>query len=249
MAHRWGRQRRWPRDNYLYPEPRRCRWIGVHQGEQRGPEQLSLVDEIRTRRPIRITIAGHSFVTNLMTDIERRLGRDNNFKFEFDCVNLKVVEKSGMHIAEARYEFLNSITINRPDIIYLELGTCDLKEPYLTADECFNQYKDLIEELKRLQIKKIIVGEVIERKRVPVGSGDINYKISDFNRLLQVEYDEDYQSDVLFWRHKNLWAPKVNIFKDGLHLNKIGNLYYFRSIRMALLKAMWLVLPQITIYN
>ena len=236
---RWNR--RWPGDNYLYPGLDEGRWSGFMQGQHREPWQNSLEDEIRARRPIKINIVGHSFICHLITDTERRLGQHHNWSFEYDCVQMKVIAESGMSVSQARYQFLNRITCNRPDIIYLELGTCDLAEYHLTPWDVQDKMMDLVNELGRLGAKMVIIGEVIPRRenKIPEGVGDFNYKVNDYNRLLNVEYDEEYQSKVLCWRHKGLWESKKEVYKDGLHLNKLGHLRLFRSIRSALLKGMW----------
>ena len=234
-------RRRWQRDNYLYPGIDPGRWTGFMQGVHRGPEQLSLEEEIRSRRRIKINVVGHSFISHMITENNRRLGLDHNWNFQFDCVEMKEITESGLSISEARYQYLNRITYNRPDIIYLELGTVDLAEYHLQPLDVRDKMINLVDELCRLGAKQVIIGEVIPRKgnKIPYGVGDFNYKINDYNRLMNVHYDEEYQTQVMCWRHKNLWEAKKEIYEDGLHLNRLGHLRLYRSIRAALLKAMW----------
>ena len=132
----------------------------------------------------------------------------------------------------------------KPDIVYLEIGTCDLTKLYIEGEDLGFQMRELIWQLTRLGVKKIIVGEVIPRigNGIPYAVPYFNYKVDAYNRFMRVEFDEEYQNTVYFWRHKKLWCSRKPVYSDGTHLNRLGNRRLFRSIRAALIKAMWNIL-------
>ena len=94
-------------------------------------------------------------------------------------------------------------------------------------------------------VERVIVGENIYRygKAIPEDCPDVNYKINDLNRFLRVRMNEDFCHDRSLWRHKGLWNFTRPVYcDDGIHLNDLGNLRLYRSVRAALLKGIWKLL-------
>ena len=238
---------KWPRDNYLQPDPWYNRWNGVCQGFQRTGWSTTMEVEMSQRRPARVVIAGHSFVCHLMRDVERRLGIYHNMNLEYHVAEIHVVGVSGMHISEARFDYLHQILEHNPDIVYLEIGSCDAKLNGFTAKDIVKQMVDLGNELTRLGIKRVIFGEVAHRvgKGVPKKCPDYNYKVNDVNRLLSRSFDEHTQSKCFLWRHKAIWRATKEIYLDGIHFNRLGNLRLYRSIRLAIIKSIWQIMNQL----
>ncbi|CAH3170365.1 unnamed protein product, partial [Porites lobata] len=64
----------------------------------------------------------------------------------------------------------------------------------------------------------------------------VRYLHDEFNAVLEpIPY-------CLYWKHRGFWNSRENIYlPDGVHLNDLGNLKLFRSIRGAVIKAADLV--------
>ena len=230
---------------FLHPPINRDRWLGVSQGVKRNEHNISMVEEFAQRQPLSIVIFGHSFIKHLQRDTIRRLGQYHNFGFDYSVANVVFVHQNGLKVDQARYELLYQVAEHRPDIVYIELGTCDLSNKHNTARSIGEKMVELGNHLTGLGVSKVLFGEIIFRRGngIPASSPEFNFKVDDLNRFLQVAFDETYSKKINLWRHKGMMRATKNIyFNDGIHLNQLGNLRLYRSIRAALIKAIWYII-------
>ena len=123
-------------NHYLYPEMAKDRWFN-YQHRQRRPEEYgrSLETDAIQGRPIEVTIAGHSFVKHLKAFAVTNYGFYNNLKLESHVANVRWVGIGGMTVDKLINQHLHTITENKPEIVYLELGTNDLASPQKSAKQ------------------------------------------------------------------------------------------------------------------
>ena len=201
----------------------------------------SLETESLGREPLNITVAGHSFINHLNTFACNNYGYWHNFKMEQEVATVKCIGISGATVEKMINLHLHRIVDNKPNIVYLEVGTNDLCDPSMMAKQVADRIKELCVMIHNLGAKRVVVGEVTFRvgRGIPGKTPDFNYKVLSLNKRLQVLLDHNTDSSYFFWRHKYLWNSQLNLYRDGVHYNKDGNRRLFRSIRGALLKMMW----------
>ena len=202
----------------------------------------------RASRPASVVIFGHSFINHMEYEARRRKGNYHNMGLDFSVANVNYVWDGGLTISDAYYYYLDMVMAHQPDLVFIELGTCDIGKIKYTAGEVGKQLIRLAQELCYLGVKQVLLGKIIYRKHkgIPKKCPEINYKISDCNRYLCVQLDEEYSSNIKLWRHKGLWYARKNVyFRDGIHLNRLGNLRLYRSIRAGLLKSLWQLMDTI----
>ena len=233
-----------------YYEPGFCgqlRWVGVRDGERRDGTRLSMEDEFHSRnlRPMNIVVLGHSFMRHLEKDITRRKGAYHNLGLSYDVANVNWVFKGGMSIDEASFWYADHVLAYNPDIVFIQLGTCDADKYYYSAREVSDGLVHLGYKLIREGVQKVVFGEILHRQPhgIPFDVPEFNYKVDNINEILRREFHEEYSTKINLWRHKAFWCSRKNVYyKDGLHLNRLGNLRMYRSVRAAMLKSIWLLM-------
>ena len=235
MADSWG-------CGYLVPGMSNNRWKNVER-DGRNNDSRTLESVFLNESPVNVTVAGHSFVRHLNTYACENHGFYHNLKLEQYVANVNFVGISGLTVSRLINDHLHAVVENQPSIVYLELGTNDLSDPRLTAKEVGNRILELCRMLLNLGVRRVIIGEITFRvgRGIPQKCPDFNYKVLDLNQFLQVHIDGDELPGVVFWRHKYLWQSAINLYRDGLHYNRDGNKRLFRSVRGAVIKALWAI--------
>ena len=143
----------------------------------------------------------------------------------------------GHTIAKVRKFDLNIIRRLSPDIIILELGSNDLTK--LPAQTVSLELETLVQYLHdKLNVKSIVVCQVIRRHSPQCAA--YNFKVTKLHLYLKAVLEPIPYC--LYWRHRGFWNSRENIYlPDGVHLNDLGNLKLFRSIRDAVVKAVGLM--------
>lgn len=143
----------------------------------------------------------------------------------------------GRTVAKVRKFDLSIIRRLSPDIIVLELVSNDLTK--LPGQTVGSELETLVRYLHdEFNVKSIAVCQVI-RRHSPECTG-YNFKVTKLHLYLTAVLEP--KPYCFYWRHRGFWNSRENIYlPDGVHLNDLGNLKLFRSIRGAVIKALGLV--------
>ena len=141
---------------------------------------------IQNMAPKAVMVVGHSFIKYLVKYIRNSNDPRINSNFNLDVSKLKVstLGQSGCNIARFRRFFFPKIHRNKPDILYLELGTNDLDCVSGVADLVSSQLVDLVQDIHQISDKTfVIVGQVLKRGLHGTQDPDFNGKIVEFNEM------------------------------------------------------------------
>ena len=187
-------------------------------------------------RPARVVVLGHSFITRVIDFImEENITNCNNFGVCANVAEVTVIAEGGKRLAHV---VVDDIMIHSPDLVYVELGTCDITDPGNTGRSVGRKLYELALALIEKGVKKVVVGEIVFRvgAGVPENMPEVNDEISRCNEYLMVTLYQQDKPELCFWRHKNVWNASVNLYSDGTHFNRLGTRRLYRSIRGAIFK-------------
>ena len=193
-------------------------------------------------RPAQVLIFGHSFVKNLNRFLRENHGDYHNLGFDYSRAHVHWLGIGGMRVDQARGEQLIAVERVRPDIVYVELGTVDMTNPKLGPEEIGSEIHELALDMIALGVKKVIVGEIIHRegKGIPRRMLYVNQRVNIANLYLSAVLGPQFTPKARFWRHKRFWHSAYPLLKkDGVHPNTLGSRRLFRSIRGAVLQAIF----------
>ena len=172
-------------------------------------------------------VLGHSFVRRLHHYI---LQRSPILDVHFDLSEPLVTQWLGIGGRTVqktiRYD-MRAITVFRPDIVILQLGTNDLSNasPLRVGSD--------IEDFVRLlyhscNVKIVCVCQTLLRD----SDATFNSNVVALNQYLRVFLE--HLPFALLWRHRGFWNAQRNVYlRDGVHLNDRGNSKLYRSFRGA----------------
>ena len=224
---------------YLVPDKPLMRWLGAPKFDRKNAQPVQKLEvELQGKRPVRITLVGHSFLTHILSQVENEVGDEHNFGLRPSVAQMSYLVKGGKKL---KHFDEHTIMAYNPDIVYFEIGSNDLSELEKTGNQMGRVLYDLAVKLISMGVKKVIAGEVIYRQAdgVPNSKPEYNYEVQNMNWYLQSTMAESNNPRCFFWRHKNIWEASAIIYMDdGIHLNSLGNERMFRSIRGALLRFM-----------
>ena len=182
--------------------------------------------------PPQILILGHSFIRRLAGFLQKR-GHEH-LMAKLSSLGSKC---RWPQIAKVRKFDLGIIRRLSPDIIVLELGSNDLTK--LPAQTVGSELETLVRYLHdEFNVKSIAVCQVIRRHSPQCTA--YNLKVTKLHLYLKAVLEPIPYC--LYWKHRGFWNSRENIYlPDGVHLNDLGNLKLFRSIRGAVIKAAGLV--------
>ena len=87
-----------------------------------------------------------------------------------------------------------------------------------------------------LHVCIVIIGALLHRDSDRVGI-HYNCKVVQTNVPLKQLISSENNKNIIFWRHRGLWADISFLSNDGVDLNHGGMLKYFKSVRSAVLHA------------
>ena len=243
---------------YAVPEKPDGRWMGAERKQKR--KHMEPVDSLEifmsSRRPVKVTILGHSHVTHIL-DLLRRRGFEHlaNFGFLPTIADVTVLAEGGLKLKHNLSEEQRSklpkkslklcddlageIMKDDPEIVYIEMGTNDIDSAENSGNKTGRMIYSLATDLVSRGVSRVIAGEVLYRVGKAVkGKEYFDYEVSNCNQYLQVCLGaEQNQPNMIFWRHKNMWKSRINLYADdGIHFNDTGDIRLYHSIRGALNK-------------
>lgn len=194
--------------------------------------------EDRQERP-RALIIGHSFVRRFRDFLNGRrhnlrpISRDLNL--DQDC-KVYIAGISGRKVDQVNRMDMDKLTVIRPIIVVLEIGSNDLCDARVDPEVVAKEITDLVTRFKEeFRVEKIIVCAVLPRRRQP--HAFYNEYVAVLNARLKDLLN--YIPYATFWRHRGLLCPSIDIYhKDGIHLNTAGQQRLYRSYRGALIHAL-----------
>ena len=192
----------------------------------------------RETGPLRVLIYGHSFIHRLDSYMKKGSPKMQNFGFKDDQVVLQFKGIGGAHVStlllEENFKIIDEFM---PNIVFLQVGTCELSYYYSRPESVGSDIHEFVQEIINKRVERVIVGEVLFRTQAGVGYEErlFNGKVTVLNRYLSAVIN-DMQAG-MFWHHRGFWRDfKKNLDgEDGTHLNELGLYKYFRSLRGAIL--------------
>ena len=186
-----------------------------------------------------VLVLGHSYISRLNSYIARDPSRDNlalekssvlSFMFDVGHGN----QPGNVFSASSQLDLVWELS---PDAVVLDLGTNDLCSSGSTPESIMTAIVDLALRIKRIRgVRHVLVCEIIPRLFVPKWKPNYNAQVHETNRLL-AKFLESLPN-VHFWRHRSFAQIPRKLFSlDGFHLNDVGMLRYYRTIRGAVMKA------------
>ena len=186
--------------------------------------------------PPQILILGHSFIRRFAGFLQK-MGHEHLMAKLSSLGSIRFHSVGGCTIAKVRKFVLGIIRRLSPDIIVLELCSNDLTK--LPAQTVGSELETLVRYLHdEFNVKSIAVCQVI-RRHSPQWTA-YNLKVTKLHLYRKAVLEPIPYC--LYWKHRGFWNSRENIYLSvGVHLNDLGNLMLFWSIRGAVIKAVGLV--------
>ena len=184
----------------------------------------------------RVLIIGHSFIHRLKAFVQKER-HIHTYKTLNGIGQVHFHGVGGRTIAKFRKFDFDVVRRIGPDIIVLELGSNDLVE--LSAQTVGSELETLARELHELpSVQLVVIGQDLRRRSQ--NSDNFNCKVAKLQKYLSVVLEQ--LPFCYYWRHTGFWNSNSELYlPDGVHLNRLGNYKFMRSIRGAILKALQLV--------
>lgn len=190
--------------------------------------------------PPKVLILGHSFVRRLKTDL--RANFDKRASFGFGLKGSATIEMHGVGgrtVQKLRANDLSAISRCSPDIVLLEIGTNDLSH---SRPEVVGSEIECLVNLLSKELSVRVVGVCLVTPRATSRSREsrFNERAALLNQYLRVVIEPLPRA--FCWRHKGFSQSSISPFlSDGVHFNKIGQYFLYRSYRGAILNALRLL--------
>ena len=201
-------------------------------------------------RKFRVSVVGHSYIRHLKnfsrdfpsnTNFSSIAPVSNNRPNWLDLDNCVVSWHSlpGSNVSRlATDQFIYDELHNfRPNMIFLQIGSNDLDDQYSEPFKVAYQITELADNMiHSLALSKVFIGKLIKRNKTrSVSVTSYNDAVFRTNGYLQNFCDPYYSPDSSsFWIHRGLTNSCENVyFHDKVHMNDLGNLKLYRSIRAA----------------
>lgn len=192
---------------------------------------------------IRVLIVGHSFISRLDNAIGRYL--PINFNLRQCVIQCFGVSGGRTDSLRANQGLRRKIVSFQPAILILQIGGNDLCEPLKRPESIACDIVELMESLQACSSVRVgLVCELFVRTR-PRAISPQNYeeKRQLVNQMLPTLLQTSSHEHLLFWRHLRLMNSPLNILcEDRVHLSTIGNKKLYRSLRLAILHAIVLLI-------
>ena len=194
---------------------------------------------------IRAVVVGHSFIRRLRVHLAQEKGPNFNFGLDPAIVDVTMMSRGGLTVHNCLHDgMLQRVKSLAPHLVYIELGSNDATNAYLSENAIVNDMCTIARSLVQAGVQRVIFGQVLWRSEegIPAAVQHYNWKVVMLNRrmchLLPTMPSTSY------WKHRGLWnSVHPILLPDGVHLTDVGNHRLFRSIRGALIHAIPFIQP------
>lgn len=181
---------------------------------------------------------GHSFIARLASFIDRCDDYRVNGDFNLHNVHVRLIGRGGKKLLDVYKCDISIIAAERPDIVYIELGSNDLCDPSTPTSDLVQEMLNLCMTIHNdYDVHTVILGQVLFRSAFGADPG-YNSRVVEYNVLLQARCKDSrlpWHNFVVFWKHKGLWNPSLpTLAADGVHLTEAGMAKHYFSISRAL---------------
>ena len=189
-----------------------------------------------SRSQLRILVLGHSFVWRLAKfTMEANLPC---IAHNFHCAEPAVIQFYGIGgrtVTKLRQLDLSLVAQFNPAIIILEIGSNDLCDPSLNANDLATNIFYLVQTLHfSYKVHHILVSQVLPRRSPPRMIPSYNTRVTQLMRLLN--HFLRVTPFATLWFHPKILRTQSRVFlRDGVHLNFLGNHFPYHSYQKALL--------------
>lgn len=191
----------------------------------------------------RVLIVGHSYISRL----NGLLNQDLNFPNDFNLIqcDIKLYGVSGAHVTDFQNDrkFWGFMDWFQPHIVILQVGGNDLCSHNLRPETLACQLVDLLKII--LEFSSVRVGFICElfKRNKPryVTEQEYSRRRVIVNDMLPILIEDIHvlNATAIYWKHLRLMESPLKIYDDdGVHLTFIGNLKFYRSIRLAIMHAL-----------
>lgn len=165
-----------------------------------------------------------------------------NENYDMQLANHVVLMRgiSGGHVS-SMYKYLIELFDFKPDLIFVQIGSNDISDQANSVRDVVFAITHFCETVRSMLAShactKILVGMLFHRSKVwtkfNLSVEQYNQRVMMLNDKLQLE--SSFSQKYVFWKHRGLQFPSVNILKDGTHLNNVGNWRLATSLRGAII--------------
>ena len=185
----------------------------------------------------RVLILGHSFVRRLQTFMSRST-IDQKLSLS-DTADVRLYGVGGRTVSKVLEFDLGVVDSFKPDVVILQLGSNDLVD--LAPETVGSSLEELVHLLHtKFAVKLIGVCQTLKRVPPSLRVPDFNTRVVKLSTYLKVVLEPlDF---CFYWKHIGFWRSQSTLFlPDGVHLNELGSLRYYRSLRGAELRSISLL--------
>lgn len=189
----------------------------------------------------KVLIIGHSFIGRLKCILGRSEDIKQNFGLDLEQCVVKLCGLSGGTLDRFQrdanvYSVIQSF---RPRVIIAQIGGNDIcsvrMKPEVFACDLIEWLEALLKQFTFLD--SVFICEVFIRTR----PRHIDAQTYETRRIIINQMLKDMcevHSSIMYWKHLRLMhSPLQIISDDGVHLSRIGNKKFYRSLRLAIMHA------------
>lgn len=179
----------------------------------------------------RVLILGDSFVRRMerftQTSSLPEIARD----FDLSQCKVSFHGVGGATVSSIKFQEMEMVHNIAPQVVVIQAGSNDIcdtnKEPALIAQAMVNLAFFLI---SQAGVKRVVICQILFRKVTPFPT--YNDKVYQTNGLIKDAVGSI--PGVVFWTLRGFWNSSSQLFADGVHLNTLGNIKLYRSLRLAI---------------
>ena len=185
---------------------------------------------------LEVLFLGHSFVRRL--DNHLRSSSLANFSLPSRSHDVRFLGQSGAHVSDVMTLFQRREV--DPHLVFLDIGTNDLTNLYVSTHDLATQVFNLARQLiQHYGVEHVVIMEVLPRTTWGRHGAPRSFsgRVRRFNDMIKALVCRFKMSlPVSFWFHKRIANDIDTFIADGVHLNSLGLARYTRSVRRAILK-------------
>ena len=213
--------------------------LTVSQHQPTGGQLYRYLEEVPipllyTRPPTCVLVFGHSFVRRLNEFLVTRFGAYHNFNLFYNYSDVYTFGVGGMTTSDALSRYIGVVAEFNPQVVFIQLGTNDLDSHRNSIRSIARNMAELCRRLQRAGVRRILIGQVLPRQSHGSRVHDFNTRVVSLN--LELVRAVQSMNRVMLWQHRGFWFSQMNLMHDdGIHLNRRGNMRYYRSVRGGIL--------------